>query len=54
MKRDNMMRTDLTALFLDRQPAMSPEESEELLNDCNEDLEFIESFVLVRVTTHFL
>ncbi|VDP04031.1 unnamed protein product [Heligmosomoides polygyrus] len=46
VKRDNMMRTDLTALFLDRQPAMSPEESEELLNDCNEDLEFIESFVL--------
>ncbi|PIO63870.1 leucine Rich repeat-containing domain protein [Teladorsagia circumcincta] len=46
VKRDNMMRTDLTALFLDRQPAMPPEESEELLNDCNEDLEFIESFVL--------
>ncbi|ETN79136.1 leucine Rich repeat-containing domain protein [Necator americanus] len=46
VKRDNMMKTDLTALFLDRQPAMSPEESEELLNDCNEDLEFIESFVL--------
>uniref|UniRef100_A0A1I7X9C4 Gelsolin-like domain-containing protein n=1 Tax=Heterorhabditis bacteriophora TaxID=37862 RepID=A0A1I7X9C4_HETBA len=48
VKRDNMMKTDLSALFLDRQPAMSPEESEELLNDCNEDLEFIESFVLVR------
>ncbi|RCN26638.1 gelsolin repeat protein [Ancylostoma caninum] len=46
VKRDNMMKTDLTALFLDRQPAMSPEESDELLNDCNEDLEFIESFVL--------
>lgn len=47
VKKDNMMKTDLSALFLERQPSMSHEESEELLNACNEDLEFIESFVLV-------
>ncbi|CAI4229081.1 unnamed protein product [Auanema sp. JU1783] len=45
VKKDNMMKTDLAALFLDRQPAMSSEESEELLNDCNLDLELIEPFV---------
>ncbi|CAD6187849.1 unnamed protein product [Caenorhabditis auriculariae] len=46
IKRDNMMKTDLAALFLDRQPAMSFEESEDLLQECNEDLELMESFVL--------
>ncbi|CAB3403082.1 unnamed protein product [Caenorhabditis bovis] len=46
VKQDNMMKTDLAALFLERQPAMSYEESEELMLDCNDDLELMESFVL--------
>lgn len=46
VKKDNMMRADLGALFLERQPSMSYEESEELMLDCNYDLELMESFVL--------
>ncbi|PAV59113.1 hypothetical protein WR25_10798 [Diploscapter pachys] len=45
VRRDNMMKADLSALFLERQPAMSAEESDELAAECNEDLEMIESFV---------
>ena len=44
-----MMKADLSALFLERQPAMSTEESDELAAECNEDLEMIESFVWVRI-----
>ena len=44
-----MMKADLSALFLERQPAMSAEESDELAAECNEDLEMIESFVWVRI-----
>lgn len=44
-----MMKTDLAALFLSRQPCMAHEESDDLLQACNEDLEFIESFVLVSL-----
>ncbi|KAF8356657.1 fli-1 [Pristionchus pacificus] len=53
MERDKM-KTDLAALFLDRQPPMSYEESEELLQECNEDLELIESFVLEGKKFHRL
>lgn len=41
------MKTDLAALFLDRQQPMTEEDSEQLLEECNEDLELIEPFVLV-------
>ncbi|CAI5446386.1 unnamed protein product [Caenorhabditis angaria] len=46
VKRDNMMKTDLGALFLERQPSMPLAESEELMEECNYDLELMESFVL--------
>lgn len=56
MERDKM-KTDLAALFLDRQQSMSEAESEQLLEDCNADLELIEPFVLegkkfVRLPEH--
>ncbi|CAJ0942651.1 unnamed protein product, partial [Mesorhabditis belari] len=45
LERDKM-KTDLTHLFLERNPPMSSTDSEELLKECNEDLELIEGFVL--------
>lgn len=46
VKKDNMMKTDLAALFQDRQQTMCQEDSEILMQECNEDLELMESFVL--------
>lgn len=46
MERDKM-KVETDALFTDRLPAMSHEESEVLIEECNADLEVIESFVLV-------
>uniref|UniRef100_A0A915EFX3 Gelsolin-like domain-containing protein n=1 Tax=Ditylenchus dipsaci TaxID=166011 RepID=A0A915EFX3_9BILA len=45
MERDKM-KTDLVALFLDRLPAMSHEDADQMIEECNEDLEVIEPFVL--------
>jgi len=45
LERDKM-KTDLVALFLDRLPAMSHEDADEMIADCNEDLDVIEPFVL--------
>ncbi|XP_025115858.1 LOW QUALITY PROTEIN: protein flightless-1 homolog [Pomacea canaliculata] len=45
MERDKM-QTDLSALFMPRQPSMSAEEAEQLSADWNEDLDGMESFVL--------
>lgn len=39
-------KTDLTALFLPRQPAMPLSEAQQLMEDWNEDLEAMEAFVL--------
>jgi len=44
-ERDRL-KTDLSALFMPRQPAMTAEEAEELMQEWNEDLDGIESFVL--------
>lgn len=46
MERDKM-KTDLVALFLDRLPAMTHEDADQMIEECNEDLEIIEPFVLV-------
>ncbi|KRX98189.1 Protein flightless-1, partial [Trichinella pseudospiralis] len=40
------MKTDLAALFLDRQAMLSDEESDRLIEDYNEDVELMEPFVL--------
>ncbi|KAI1729403.1 gelsolin repeat domain-containing protein [Ditylenchus destructor] len=45
MERDKM-KTDLVALFLDRLPAMTHEDADQMIEECNEDLEIIEPFVL--------
>ncbi|KAK7501988.1 hypothetical protein BaRGS_00006740 [Batillaria attramentaria] len=45
MERDKM-QTDLSALFMPRQPTMSADEAEQLSADWNEDLDGMESFVL--------
>uniref|UniRef100_A0A914YJP1 Gelsolin-like domain-containing protein n=1 Tax=Panagrolaimus superbus TaxID=310955 RepID=A0A914YJP1_9BILA len=45
LERDKM-KTDLVALFLDRLPPMSHEDSDQMIMDCNADLEVIEAFVL--------
>lgn len=45
MERDKM-KTDLSSLFLPRQPAMTEEESEQVMEECNEDLQLLEPFVL--------
>ncbi|KAK6187545.1 hypothetical protein SNE40_005543 [Patella caerulea] len=45
MERDKM-KTDLSALFMPRQPMMSKEEADQLTQDWNEDLDGMESFVL--------
>uniref|UniRef100_A0A7E4W5T9 Protein flightless-1-like protein n=1 Tax=Panagrellus redivivus TaxID=6233 RepID=A0A7E4W5T9_PANRE len=45
LERDKM-KTDLVALFLDRLPAMSHEDADQMIEECNEDLEVIEAFVL--------
>lgn len=45
MERDKI-KTDLTSLFLERQHVMSDEEAEQLMLECNEDLELMEPFVL--------
>ncbi|XP_029638513.1 protein flightless-1 homolog isoform X1 [Octopus sinensis] len=45
MERDKI-KTDLSALFIPRQPAMSLEEAEQLSQEWNEDLDQMESFVL--------
>ncbi|KAK0418524.1 hypothetical protein QR680_013613 [Steinernema hermaphroditum] len=52
-------KTDLLALFLDRQPAMPHEEADQILEECNEDLDLMEPFVLegkkyVRLPNHEL
>ncbi|KAG1675355.1 Protein flightless-1 [Nymphon striatum] len=39
-------KVDLSALFMPRQPAMSKEEADQLMEEWNEDLEAMESFVL--------
>lgn len=46
MERDKM-KTDLVSLFLDRLPPMSHEDADQMIEECNEDLEVIEPFVLV-------
>uniref|UniRef100_A0A0B7B8B3 Gelsolin-like domain-containing protein n=2 Tax=Arion vulgaris TaxID=1028688 RepID=A0A0B7B8B3_9EUPU len=45
MEKDKM-QTDLSALFMPRQPPMIEEEAEQLSADWNEDLDGMESFVL--------
>ncbi|XP_033631198.1 protein flightless-1 homolog [Asterias rubens] len=40
------MKTDLSALFMPRQPPMASAEVEQLMDDWNEDLDGMESFVL--------
>ncbi|XP_038064629.1 protein flightless-1 homolog isoform X2 [Patiria miniata] len=40
------MKTDLSALFLPRQPSMPSHEADQLMEDWNEDLDGMESFVL--------
>jgi len=45
MEKDQL-QTDLSALFMPRQPAMSEEEADQLSADWNEDLDGMESFVL--------
>ena len=45
MERDQI-KTDLSALFMPRQPAMSLDEAEQLMVEWNEDLDGMESFVL--------
>ncbi|XP_035825487.1 protein flightless-1 homolog isoform X3 [Aplysia californica] len=45
MEKDKL-QTDLSALFMPRQPAMVEEEAEQLSADWNEDLDGMESFVL--------
>ncbi|XP_076458808.1 protein flightless-1 homolog isoform X1 [Babylonia areolata] len=45
MERDKL-QTDLSALFMPRQPTMPAEEAEQLSADWNEDLDGMESFVL--------
>jgi len=44
-ERDRL-KTDLSALFVPRQPAMSVDEAEQLMQEWNEDLEGMESIVL--------
>lgn len=39
-------KADLTALFTPRQPAMALAEAQQLMEDWNDDLEAMESFVL--------
>ena len=56
MEKDKL-RTDLGALFLERQEEMSTDEAEQLMEECNEDLELMEPFVLegkkfVRLPEH--
>ncbi|KHN73472.1 Protein flightless-1 -like protein [Toxocara canis] len=45
MERDKI-KTDLASLFLPRQPPMSEEEADQMMEECNEDLELLEPFVL--------
>ncbi|XP_013412224.1 protein flightless-1 homolog isoform X3 [Lingula anatina] len=45
MERDKI-KTDLSALFMPRQPPMSNQEAEQLMEEWNEDLDGMESFVL--------
>ncbi|XP_064640268.1 protein flightless-1 homolog isoform X2 [Lineus longissimus] len=45
MERDQI-KTDLSALFMPRQPPMPKEEAEQLMLEWNEDLDGMESFVL--------
>ncbi|MFH4980909.1 hypothetical protein AB6A40_007618 [Gnathostoma spinigerum] len=45
MERDKM-KTDLASLFLPRQPAMTDEEADQMMEECNDDLELLEPFVL--------
>ncbi|VDN08086.1 unnamed protein product [Thelazia callipaeda] len=45
MERDKV-KTDLAPLFLPRQPSMTEEEANQMMEECNEDLELLEPFVL--------
>ena len=45
MERDQI-KTDLSALFMPRQPAMAVEEAENLMAEWNDDLDGMECFVL--------
>ncbi|VDK53588.1 unnamed protein product [Anisakis simplex] len=45
MERDKI-KTDLASLFLPRQPPMSEDEADQMMEECNEDLEYLEPFVL--------
>ena len=45
MERDQI-KTDLSALFMPRQPAMAADEAETLMADWNDDLDGMECFVL--------
>lgn len=56
MERDKM-KTDLASLFLERQPETPDDEADQLMQECNEDLELMEPFVLegrkfVRLPEH--
>lgn len=56
MERDKL-KTDLSALFLERQTVMSDSEADAMIEECNEDLDAMEPFVLegrkfVRLPTH--
>lgn len=52
MERDKV-KTDLVALFLDRLPSMSHEDADQMIEECNGDLEVIEPFVLVNYFLFF-
>jgi hypothetical protein len=53
MKRDQM-KVDTEALFTNRMVAFSHSESDILMEECNADLEVIESFVLVIIFATFI
>ncbi|MCP9259008.1 Gelsolin [Dirofilaria immitis] len=52
MERDKI-KTDLAPLFLPRQSAMSEEEANQMMEECNEDLELLEPFVLEELGTFY-
>uniref|UniRef100_A0A5S6QHV9 Gelsolin-like domain-containing protein n=1 Tax=Trichuris muris TaxID=70415 RepID=A0A5S6QHV9_TRIMR len=45
MERDKI-KTDLSSLFLERQQVINDEEADQMIQECNEDLELMEPFVL--------
>lgn len=48
MERDKI-KADLSSLFLPRQSSMNEEEANQVMEECNEDLQLLEPFVLVII-----